>query len=103
VIAHSIFYLLDDIEFDVDNPINSRRKDKGNEKSPDPILKSFLDQGSLLLQHIAAATEEQKKVSDRREKNANFHARLEVAKALNDVEELKRLMEEAKANSLTKE
>jgi hypothetical protein len=66
-------------------------------------LKSFLDQGSLLLQHIAAAIEEQKKVSDRREKNANFHARLEVAKALNNVEELNRLMEEAKANLLTKE
>jgi hypothetical protein len=58
----STFNLLDDIEFDVSNPTNSRQKlDKGNEKSLDPILKSFLEQGNMLLQHIAAATEEQKR------------------------------------------
>jgi hypothetical protein len=97
------------LEEEVDNnPTNSKKHNNNS----DEILKSFLDQGNAILQHLAKATdimkqasddrkiaaEERKKVEEARQKKANFHARLEVAKALNDTEELMKLMEEAKSN-----
>jgi hypothetical protein len=82
---------------DEENPTNTLRKNgKTQEKESYGILHSFLEQGKTLIQHLASAAEEQKAAAEDRKKKLKFHACLKVAKALNDIEQLKKLMEEAK-------
>jgi hypothetical protein len=75
------------------------------------MLQNIIQQGSTMLQHLANATEDRKAAAKERKaaaeerkiaasdlkKKTKFHARLEVAKALGDKEELRKLMEEAKS------
>ncbi len=63
----------------------------------DSIIQSVLAQGNTILKHLADAAEERKVVAPNLKKKTKFLARLEVAKALGDREELKKLMDEARA------
>jgi hypothetical protein len=90
---------------------NHLQKKRDREEAADPILQSLLQQGKTMIQHLAeAAGDRQLSINNQKEalatqkltlkankKKIKFNARLEVAKALNDVEELKKLMEEARA------
>jgi hypothetical protein len=84
---------------------------KKRDREPDPMLESLLEQGKTLLQHLSEAAEDRQTTIQNQTmlitnqkialvaslKRNKFNARLEVAKALNDTEELKRLMEEARS------
>jgi hypothetical protein len=68
------------------------------------MRQNIIQQGSTMLQHLANTTEDRKVAAEERKiaasdlkKKTKFHARLEVAKALGDKEELRKLMEEAKS------
>jgi hypothetical protein len=69
------------------------------------ILQNLIqEQGGTIIQHLANAAEDRKAAADERKsaaidrkKKMKFHARLEVAKALGDTDELRKLMEEAKS------
>jgi hypothetical protein len=70
----------------------------------DAILDDMVDQGKALLNYLREASEDRKAAAaDRRlglqllQQKNKFHARLEVAKALGDTEELRKLMEEARS------
>jgi hypothetical protein len=80
------------------------KKDSGAGSISEVMLQNLLQQGGTLLQHLAdaaddrkAAAEERKSAVLDRKKKMRFHARLEVAKALGDTDELRKLMEEAKS------
>jgi hypothetical protein len=80
------------------------KKDSGAGSISEVMLQNLLQQGGTLLQHLAdaaddrkAAAEERKSAVSDRKKKMRFHARLEVAKALGDTDELRKLMEEAKS------
>ena len=70
----------------------------------DAMLQNLIQQGGTLLQHLAdaaedrkAAAEERKSAASDRKRKLKFHARLEVAKALGDKDEVIKLMAEAKS------
>jgi hypothetical protein len=54
-------------------------------------MQFFLEQGKTLLEHLASAART-KKATEQRLVSASFHACLEVAKALTDVDKLEQLM-----------
>lgn len=79
----------------------SHKKRRGQQ---DAILVDMVDQGNALLNELRDASEDRKAAAaDRRlglsllQQKNKFHARLEVAKALGDTEELRKLMEEARS------
>jgi hypothetical protein len=68
------------------------------------MIQNLIQQGGTLIQHLADAAEDRKAAADDRKsaaldrkKKMKFHARLEVAKALGDTDELRKLLEEAKS------
>jgi hypothetical protein len=76
---------------------NKKRVKREHELETDAMLQSVFQQGGTILKHLADAAEERKAAALDLRKKTSFHARLEVAKALGDREELQKLMEEAKA------
>lgn len=68
----------------------SRKRDRAKEaeSTSATILEKIYDRGGKLMSHL-------EKVERLNKKKTTFHARLEVAKALGDKEELQRLMVEA--------
>ena len=71
----------------------------------DIMIQKLIQQGGTLIQHLANAAEDRKAAADDRKsaaldqkKKMKFHAHLEVAKALGDTDELRKLLvEEAKS------
>ena len=61
------------------------------------MLQNVFQQGGEILKQLADAAEEREAAAVDLRKKSSFHARLEVAKALGDREELLKLMEEARA------
>jgi hypothetical protein len=61
------------------------------------MIQNVFQQGGEILKQLADAAEERKAAAVDLRKKSSFHARLEVAKALGDREELLKLMEEARA------
>ncbi|KAI2489793.1 hypothetical protein MHU86_24787 [Fragilaria crotonensis] len=72
-------------------------QDEHEQQVTDSILQNVLAQGNRILKHLAGAAQECKVVASNLKKKTKFLARLEVAKALGDREELKKLMDEARA------
>ena len=104
--------LLDDEDgTEATSTTNSKRAKLERHDSSYVMLQNIIQQGSTMLQHLANATEDRKAAAKERKaaaeerkiaasdlkKKTKFHARLEVAKALGDKEELRKLREEAKS------
>jgi 5S rRNA maturation endonuclease (ribonuclease M5) len=86
------------------NKLVGCRHNKKRRTQQDVILVDMVEQGNALLNELRQASEDRKAAAvDRRlglsllQKENKFHARLEVAKALGNTEELKKLMEEARS------
>jgi hypothetical protein len=74
-----------------------KRATREHDLETEAMLQNVFQQGGEILKHLADAAEERKAAATDLRKKSSFHARLEVAKALGDREELLKLMEEAKA------
>ena len=92
--------LLDDDECTENfvTPSSKKRAKRENELKSNAMLQRVFEQGGTILKHLADAAEECKAAALDLRKKTSFHARLEVAKALADQEELQKLMEEEKGN-----
>jgi hypothetical protein len=75
----------------------ARKKSRSNGDS-EVFLLEIKHQGKEMLKHLSEASQERKLTLQATQRNHNFHARLEVLKALGDTEELQKLMAEAKSN-----
>jgi hypothetical protein len=96
----TVSLLGDDDDDDVDGLSSKKRAaapQDEHEQATDSIIQSVLAQGNTILKHLADAAEERKVVASNLKKKTKFLARLEVAKALGDREELKKLMDEVRA------
>ena len=76
---------------------SARKKSKDNGDS-EVFLLEIKQQGKEMLKHLSEASQDRKLTLQATQRNHNFHARLEVAKALGDTEELRKLMAEEKHN-----
>ena len=72
-----------------------KRKHRGKHHDVDEILPSLIQNQSAILQHMSDAAADRKVAMAIQKRKINFDARLQIAKALGDTEELKRLMGEA--------
>jgi hypothetical protein len=75
--------------------------------SDDSNMQQLVEQGNKMLKMMAETADDQKKFTDswelleqNKEKRAAFMARIEIAKALGDKDELKDLMSKAKENKI---
>jgi hypothetical protein len=75
---------------------SSARKKTRSDNDSQLFLLEIKHQGEEMLKHLSAASKDRKLSLQATQNNQNFHARLEVAKALGDTEELRKLMAEAK-------
>jgi hypothetical protein len=60
------------------------------------LMKEMMDQGSTLLKHFKSSVKHFESSDKLANKKAQFYARLDVAKAIGNQDELNKLMEEAK-------
>lgn len=96
----TVSLLGDDDDDDVDGSSPKKRAaapQDEHEQATDSIIRNVLAQGNTILQHLADAAQECKVVASNLKKKTKFLARLEVAKALGDREELKKLMDETRS------
>ena len=78
--------------------LSARKKKSRNNDDSERFLLEIKQQGEEMLKHLSEASQDRKLTLQATQRNHNFHARLEVAKALGDTEELRKLMAEAKRN-----
>ena len=93
--------LLDDDDVDiVDASLSSSKKltaQQERERADSAMIQNVFAQGNAILKRLADSAEQSKVMASNLKKKTKFHARLEVAKALGDREELVKLMDEARA------
>ncbi len=92
--------LLDDNDVDiVDASLSSSKKltaQQERERADSAMIQNIFAQGNAILKRLADSAEQSKVMPSKRKKKTKFHARLEVAKAFGDREELVKLMDEAR-------
>ena len=91
--------LLDDNDIDVVSSSSSKKltAQEERERADSAMLQDVFAQGNSILKRLADSAELNKAMASNLKKKNKFHARLEVAKALGDREELLKLMNEARA------
>ena len=92
--------LLDDNDVDiVDASLSSSKKltaQQERERADSAMIQNIFAQGNAILKRLADSAEQSKVMPSKLKKKTKFHARLEVAKAFGDREELVKLMDEAR-------
>ncbi|KAI2492718.1 hypothetical protein MHU86_21825 [Fragilaria crotonensis] len=76
--------------------LSARKKSRSNAGKSEVVLMEIKQQGEEMLKHLSEASQDRKLTLQATQRNRSFRARLEVAKALGDTEELRKLMAEAK-------
>lgn len=84
------------VSYTTTDELSARKKSRSNAGKSEVVLMEIKQQGEEMLKHLSEASQDRKLTLQAKQRNHNFRARLEVAKALGDTEELRKLMAEAK-------